>query len=116
MAKHHASGLAFAGLFVAPAAWLINTQLNYTLAPWVCAHKIQLVPFVSLVMAAISLTGGFLSWRAYATSSAAPFPDSSGAGRPYRFVAAIGIVMALLFALTILVQGAAGLVFHGCER
>jgi hypothetical protein len=116
MAKHYASGLPFAGIVVAPAAWLVNTQANYALAPWVCAHQIQLVPVVSLLMAAISLAGGFLSWRAYASASVAPFPDSSGAGRPYRFLAGIGIVMAVLFAAVILVQGAAGLVFHGCER
>jgi hypothetical protein len=31
-------------------------------------------------------------------------------------LAAIGVAMAILFAAVILVQGAAGLVFHGCER
>jgi hypothetical protein len=116
MAVHYAKGLPSAGIFAGPAAWLLNTQINYALAPWICAHQIRLVPVVALVMAAVSLAGGFLSWNAYRTSSITPETDSSGAGRPHRFVAIIGMLMAGLFTLVILVHGAAGLVFHGCER
>jgi hypothetical protein len=42
--------------------------------------------------------------------------DSTGGGRPHRFVALIGTGMAVLFALVIVMQGSAALVFHGCER
>ena len=37
-------------------------------------------------------------------------------GRAGRFVAAVGIMMAVLFALVIAVQGIAGIVLNGCER
>jgi hypothetical protein len=103
-------------VYAGPLAWLVDTQANYALVPWVCGHGIQLVPVVALAMAALSLFGGFLSWRGYAGAAPTPLPDSSGGGRPHRFVAAMGIGMALLFTVVILLQGAAGLVFHGCER
>ena len=116
MAASYAKGLPSAGIFAGPAAWLASTQINYALVPWICAHQIPLIPIVALVLAALSLLGGFLSWRAYRTSSVTPAPDSSGGGRPHRFTAMTGILVSGLFTLVILVQGAAGLVFHGCER
>ncbi|MCB8821795.1 hypothetical protein [Microvirga rosea] len=116
MISYLRSGIPSAGIFAGPSAWLLNTQINYALVPWICAHHMRLVPLVACVMAALSLFGGFLSWRAYDRASITPQPDSSGAGRPHRFTAATGIGMALLFALVIIVQGTAGIVFHGCER
>jgi hypothetical protein len=116
MATHYARGLPSAGIFAGPAAWILSTQVNYALVPWICAHQVPLVPLVSLVLAALCAFGGFLSWEAYRTSSVTPPTDATGAGRPHRFVALLGVLMAALFALVILVHGAAGLVFHGCER
>lgn len=109
-------GVPSAGIYAGPGAWLIDTQANYALVPWICAHQIQLVPVVAVVMAGLSLAGGFLSWRGYASAAPTPLPDSSGGGRPRRFLALIGVAMALLFTVVILAHGAAGLVFHGCER
>src|ERR671920_539153 len=109
-------GLPSAGIYAGPTAWLISTQANYALVPWVCANQIRIIPVVAIAMAAVSLLGGFLSWRGYVTAAPTPHPDSTGAGRPHRFVALIGVGMALIFTVVILVHGIAGLVFHGCER
>ncbi len=109
-------GLPSGGLYAGPVAWLISTQANYALVPWVCAHQIQLIPAVAAAMVALSLFGGFLSWRAYAGAGPVPEPDSIAGGRPHRFVALMGIAMALLFAAIIIIHGVAGIVFHGCER
>jgi len=116
MAAHYAKGLPSAGVFAGPVAWALSTQANYALVPWTCAHQVRVIPIVALVLAIASLTGGFFSWQAYRTSSITPASDSTGGGRPHRFVAAIGIGIAALFAVAILIHGTAGLVFHGCER
>jgi hypothetical protein len=108
--------LPSAGIYAGPAAWLISTQANYALVPWVCAHQVQVIPIVAVVMAAFSLFGGLLSWRGYVRAAPTPEPDSTGAGRPHRFVALIGVGIALLFTAIIIVHGIAGVVFHGCER
>ena len=109
-------GLPSAGIFAGPTAWLLDTQANYALVPWVCAHQIQIIPIVALAMAALSLLGGYLSWRGYVAAEPMSHADSTGAGRPHRFVALMGIGMALLFATVIIVHGIAGVIFHGCER
>lgn len=109
------AGLPSAGLFAGPVAWLVSTVGNYALAPWVCAHKVPAVPALAAAMAAVSLYGAFLSWRALASAPAAP-SDANGGGRPHRFVAAVGIMMSMLFALVIVLHGIAGFVFDGCER
>ena len=109
-------GLPSAGLFAGPVAWSISTQANYALVPWMCANKAPIVPMVAAALVALSLFGGFLSWRAFARAGPVPEPDRAGGGRPHRFVAAVGIMMAVLFALVIAVQGLAGMIFNGCER
>jgi hypothetical protein len=116
MAASVSRGIPSAGIFAGPAAWLIDTQANYALVPWVCASRVPAVPLVAAAMFVLALVGAFLSWRAYATVAGSAAPDSPHGGRPHRFTALIGIAMALLFAVVILVQGAAGIVFHGCER
>ena len=116
MASWLERGLPSAGLYAGPAAWFVSTQGNYALVPWVCANKAPVIPVLAAALVALSLFGGFLSWRAYASASPVPQPDATGSGRPHRFVAAVGVMMAVLFALVIVVQGVAGVVFNGCER
>jgi hypothetical protein len=115
MASYAREGLPSAGIFVSPAAWLLNTEINYALAPWICAHQFRLVPIVALVTALTSVAGGYLSWRAFQRFNI-PQSDSSEGSRPHRFTALVGMYIASLFTLVILVQGSAGFVFHGCER
>ena len=109
-------GIPSAGIYVGPLAWLINTQFGYAAVPWVCAHQVPLIPLFALAMAILSLFGGFLSWRGYAAAAPTPRADTTGAGRPHRFMALIGVSIALLFTVVILLHGVAGLVFEGCER
>ena len=116
MAVPYRAGLPSAGLYAGPIAWLISLQAKYALVPWICANKLQLIHPVTLVSVLIGLAGAYVSWRALATASPEPAPDRSGGGRPHRFVAAVGVLTALLFTLTIALQGAAAFFFEGCER
>ncbi len=62
-----ARGLPSAGIYAGPTAWLIDTQANYALVPWVCATQIQIIPVVAVAMAAVSLLGQHL-WSPGAAS------------------------------------------------
>jgi hypothetical protein len=106
---------SWAGLFCGPAAWAVATQLNYALVPWLCAKGAIAVPWIALGLAAAALIGMLLSWRALLAAKAGS-ADLPRLARTERFLAGIGILMAILFALVILLQGFAGLVFEGCER
>jgi hypothetical protein len=107
-------GWPSAGIFLAPAAWAVNTQLNYAIVPWVCAHGSNIVPAIAIVSALAALASGVPSWRAWSAGQGAS--EGLHGRRPRRFVAGLGVLLALLFSTVILLQGAAGLVLQGCER
>jgi hypothetical protein len=110
------NGVPSAGLFAGAFAWIISTQLNYSLVALVCATGMPwAIPSIALVLVAVSLAGGFLSWRAWTTPTTEPPPDSSIA-EPRRFLAGVGMLSAVLFALVIATQGSAALLLQGCER
>jgi hypothetical protein len=98
----------WAGLASGPAAWAISTQLNYALAPWACAHT-NIIPLLGAILALLALLGGFISWRAR-DIQASYKPSTS------MFLASLSAAIAVLFAAVIVTQGAAGLVFSGCEQ
>jgi hypothetical protein len=101
-------GVPSAGLFTGAAAWMISTQLNYALAGWVCAAGAGwLVPVLAALLVASSLAGGFLSWLAWGNAAPAPIADSTVA-RPRRFLAGLGMLSAVLFALVIASQARRG--------
>lgn len=108
------SGLSWAGLAIAPAAWALSTQLNYALVPLQCAGHWSAIPAISLLLALLALLGGALSWQAWQQGGA-----SSKAERTVdteRFVAAIAMLLSVILALTILLQTAASLVLDSCLR
>ena len=107
-------GASWAGLASGPAAWALSTQGGYALVPWQCEQQVQAIPVMTLVLAALSLGGGFLSWRARSTSRAVHETQATPATE--RFVATVGMLISALFALVILMQGAAALVLDGCLR
>jgi hypothetical protein len=102
-----------AGIFAGAIAWFVNTAGNYALAGILCGWGLPPVLFVSAVTLGITVWGGTLSWQALLRSG--PVPAGHG-GAPRRMLAALGVMSAALFAAIILIQGAAGLVFDGCER
>jgi hypothetical protein len=104
---------AAAGLFAGPAAWIVNTELGYALAADACARGFPAVPVLSALMLVVALAGGSLSGLAWRR---APADHGANGGAPDHMLAATGVLASLLFACVIVVQGAAGLVFDGCER
>ena len=98
----------WAGLLSGPGAWALNTQLGYALAPWICAHQMNLVPYLAAASAMLALLGALVSahvWRRTGEDQATT-----------HFIAVMSTFIALLFALVIVMQGASGLFFTACER
>ncbi|TIX20626.1 hypothetical protein, partial [Mesorhizobium sp.] len=92
-------GTSWGGLLSGPMAWAISTQLNYALVPWQCNGQVSVVLPLALVLAVLSLLGGALSWRAKRQGGAAFKPERTRSTE--QFVANLGIIAALLFALVI---------------
>jgi hypothetical protein len=75
---------------------------------------VQIVLPVTLGLAVFSLLGGALSWRAARQVGAAS--KSQRTPSTERFVADLGVLAALLFALVVLMQGSAALILDECLR
>ena len=100
-------------LFAGPLAWFADTGVNYASAGWACARDFPLVPVVAAMALAVVLAGGIVSIREWRRAGMATAPLG---GTPERLLAGLGALAAALFGITILLHGAAGLVFSGCER
>lgn len=108
------SGTSWAGLLAGPLAWSISTQLNYALVDWQCRHQWPAIPLAAAILALSAAGGGALSWRAWLNGGASfklgREPDTE------RFVAVLGMLAAGLFALVVVMQGAASLILDECTR
>ena len=56
--------MTWGGLFTGPGAWAVSTQLNYGIVQWQCDHGVQVIPFIALALAMVSMFGGAMSWQA----------------------------------------------------
>lgn len=107
------NGISWAGLLAGPAAWAVSFQTGYALVPWQCANGSGLVPWISAAGIVAALAGGLLSWRAWNAPLLSPGPPAHK--RTRVFVAALSVGAASLFALVMILQLLAGLIFEGCE-
>ena len=108
------NGTSWGGLFSGPLAWAVSTQLNYSLVHWQCNRQVQVVLPIALALVVLSLLGGVLSWRAKRRDGAAFKPDRTRSTE--NFVANLGVLSSMLFALVIILQGSAALILDWCMR
>jgi hypothetical protein len=102
----------WSGLVSGPIAWAISTQLNYGLVEWQCRHGMPVISISAFALALMATAGGLLSWLAFSRSS----EIGSVHARIDHFIAALGVLMAALFSLGIVMQGAAALILDECTR
>jgi len=101
---------------IGPAAWAIDTQLNYALVQWACGHAWNPIPVIAGVLLLVSLAGAassLLAWRRHnGPGMAMPEQD----GHPRHLLSGIGVAAGLLFGIVIALQGLAGLLLGPCLR
>ncbi|TIW23277.1 MAG: hypothetical protein E5V65_01665 [Mesorhizobium sp.] len=107
------NGISWAGLASGPTAWAVSLQLDYAIADWQCHAGFRPTALFSLLAAAAALAGTLLSWRALRHASYGTSPPLQARAR--HFLAGTSVGIGALFALAMLAQMAAGLIFSGCE-
>lgn len=97
--------LVWAGLLVAPAAWLLNLELAYLLVSAACSGRttfpLHVVSFVALIIAA---GGGVLAWRSWSRLGREWPGDDGGWRAAGRLVAVLGAMLSALIILVIVAQ------------
>ncbi|RWA94566.1 MAG: hypothetical protein E5V92_02295 [Mesorhizobium sp.] len=107
------NGVSWAGFASGPTAWAVSLQLDYAISDWQCHAGFRPTALFSLLAAAAVLAGIALSWRALRNVGFGISPPLHA--RTRRFLAGTSVGIGALFALAMLAQIAAGLIFSGCE-
>lgn len=110
-----ARGVSWAGLVAGPSAWAASTQINYALALPQCLSGLSPTTWIALLLALVALAGAGLSVLAYRHTGIVP-EDGVRKPRTEVFYALVSIGTGVLFAMVILMQALAGVIFTGCER
>jgi hypothetical protein len=109
-------GVSWLAVFAGPVAWFVEQQASYALVPWSCGRGATLaLHLVTLAALALVAAGGVLAWRDWSASRTAEEDAAEPRGRAH-FVALLGLMMCALFALVVLVHGAASFWFDPCQR
>ena len=106
----------WAGLLLAPTAFLLNLEVAYALVPTACSSQnrllVHLVHVVCLVMAA---AGGFIALRSWrAGGETWPGEHGGPVGRS-RFMAGLGLLLSAFILLVIVAQWIPSFVLNPCQ-
>ena len=106
----------WAGLLLAPIAFLINLELAYALVPPACSsHNLLPVHLTHLACLLLTVIGLVTAWRTWKTVGA-HWPGE--AGDPLarsRFMAATGLLVSGMFVLVILAQWIPSFILDPCQ-
>jgi hypothetical protein len=111
----HRNPFYWAGVALGPAAWALNLQAIYAIAPHACARPTSATIILSIVTAIVAGLGSLLSLRAVRHDTAAEWAEAQG-GRARSFMAWVGVGSGVIFALAILNQLLAALMINPCLR
>jgi hypothetical protein len=96
----------YGSLMLSPAAWAINTQLGQILPHSDCGGGSVWTAVAAFAAAAVALGGALLSQRRHAEM----------VSRSELFTTRIAVVLGLIFAFALLLQGAATVLLDPCAR
>jgi hypothetical protein len=113
---HHHAAYAGAGLFIGAFAWLMSTVLGPACADQTCAMRMMISGGLAIAGLVLVIVGALLSWRSSRLLQAINVSPAMPARHARIFLARISMMASGIFALAILFQLAASLIFNGCER
>jgi hypothetical protein len=107
----------WAGVLLAPLAFLSNLQVNYTLTQQLCpGGRTILLHIVTIIFMLIAAGGSLIAWRTWQRAGK-EWPDESGDNRTRnRFLALVGLMLSALSFLIIFAQWIPQFIFNPCQR
>ena len=107
--------LYWIGVALGPAAWAINLQTIYAIAPHACARPTSATIILSIVMTLVATSGTLISLRGIRHHRPAERTEAQG-GHARHFMAWLGVGSGAIFALVILNQLTAAMMISPCLR
>jgi hypothetical protein len=107
----------WAGVLAGPLAMLVQLQVNYALVLWACgAGREWALHLTALLALVVTSAGGWLSWRNRRRTGAGWEDEGAGVIPRSRFMAVVGVLASVLFALVIVAQWIPIFVYGPCDR
>jgi hypothetical protein len=118
--NHERAGflLLWAGVLMAPIAWLIQFEARYALVQWVCARHNRLpLHLLSGFFFLIMMAGGIFCWRFWRREGkTAPQEEGSIPHERNVFLSLLGMLSSSLFALVLIAQTIAQIMVDPCQH
>lgn len=106
----------WAGLLLAPTAFLLNLEVAYALVPTACSSQNRLlVHLVHLVCLLIAATGGFIALRSWRVGGETWPGEQGGRVGRSRFMAGLGLMLSGFILLVLLAQWIPSFVLNPCQ-
>jgi hypothetical protein len=106
----------WAGILLAPAAFLLNLEVAYAVVPRACSLGTRLpVHLVHLVCLLLAAAGVLIAWRSW-RATGETWPGGAG-GRisRSRFMAGIGLLFSLFIVMVIVAQWIPSFMLNPCQ-
>jgi len=106
----------WAGLLLAPAAFLLNLEVAYALVSTACSTGTRLlVHVVHLVCLLLAVAGALIAWRSW-RSTGETWPGGAGGKLSRsRFMAGVGLLLSLFIVMVIVAQWIPSFVLNPCQ-
>jgi hypothetical protein len=107
----------WAGVLLAPTAFLLNLELGYLAVPASCTAggTTQLLHLIHGGCLLVAIAGAGIAWLSWSRTGTGWPGEAGGPTARSRFMAGLGVAGSALFALTIVAQWIPTLTLHPCQ-
>ena len=106
----------WAGLLLAPAAFLLNLEVAYALVPSACSTGTRVpMHIVHLVCLLLAAAGALTAWRSWRLTGETWPGGAGGRLSRSRFMAGVGLLLSLFIVMVIMAQWIPSLVLSPCQ-
>lgn len=107
----------WAGFLIAPLAFLLNLQADYTLTQKLCpAGPMLILHLLTLLFLLGAVGGGYLAWLNWQRAGLIWPGEAANKHVRNRFLAALGLAFSVLCSLIIIAQWIPQFIFNPCQR
>lgn len=110
------AAVLWTGVLTAPMAWAGDLLIRYALVHWSCGtHQTIVLRLISGVTLLLVAAGGIVAWRSLQQTAPHAKSDEIYSLDRSRFMALLGVLTSVLFALVVIAGAVPQWVFDACD-